>query len=102
MQRLTLALVVASIAAAPAAAQDNTAQMADPDTNIAVNATDEATLNGLAADPAATDPAAMPPVAEAPGLTDATVTPETNDGGSFPWGLLGLLGLVGLIGRMRS
>ena len=98
MRQLTLLLLAAAIATSPAAAQN----VAGPEANMATNATEAATVNGLAADPALTPPAA-PPTVEAPGVTDAVVTPETGESrGGFPWGLLGLLGLVGLIGRFRS
>ena len=103
--RLPVLFVLLSIvAAAPAAAQNDTAPsgIAGPDANIATNATDTATLNGLSADPAVTTPAA-PPALDDPEATDAVVTPETGEGGGgFPWGLLGILGLIGLVGRFRS
>ena len=104
MRQLTLLLLATAVAATPAAAQETTAPsgIAGPEANLATNATESATLNGLTADPGLTTPAA-PPVLEDPAVTDATVTPETGEsGGGFPWGLLGLLGLVGLIGRFRS
>lgn len=106
MRQLTLFLLGAAIAAAPAAAQTENdtvpGEIAGPDATMATNATEAATVNGIAADPAATAPA-LPPTVEDPAATDATVSPETGEGGGgFPWGLLGLLGLVGLIGRFRS
>lgn len=105
MRQLTLFLLAATIATTPAAAAQNTTApsgIAGAEADMAANATDAATVNGLAADPALTTPA-VPPTAEAPGVTDAVVTPRTGESGSgFPWGLLGLLGLVGLIGRFRS
>ena len=109
MRRPILILIAATTIAAPAAAQtdnaasDNIAVMADPETNIATNATDAATLNGMTGDPALQSAPPVTTTSEAPGVTDATVTPDTGeDGGGFPWGLLGILGLLGLIGRFRS
>lgn len=105
MRKTTLFLLAATVAAMPATAQANATAptgIAGPEANMATNATGEATANGLAADPGLTTPAA-PPALEDPAATDATVTPETGEGGGgFPWGLLGLLGLAGLIGRFRS
>lgn len=109
MRKLTLILVAAALAGAPAAAQEanNAATeapsgIAGPDANMATNATDAATLNGMTGDPALANAPAVPTTTEAPGVTDAMVTPDTGEGGGFPWGLLGLIGLVGLIGRLRS
>lgn len=112
MRQLTLIILAAGIAAAPAAAQQTGETTAvDPlatnnaDPSLSAGAVDTsagatAPMNGLAPGPTATT-ATIPPTAEAPGVTDATVTPETNEGPGFPWGLLGLLGLAGLIGRFR-
>ena len=112
MRRLTFVLLAATVAATPAAAQQTTetpatdtaaVNQADPslapdavDTNMGLNAT----MPGLAGGPQeAQGPSTVAP---APDMIDATVTPETNEGPGFPWGILGLLGLVGLIGRFRS
>lgn len=110
MRHCTILLFAAALAVSPAAAQQAqndvaTNDVAAPDMNMTGNAADPM-MNGTA--PAVTDPTlvvdpALPPVAEAPGVTDAVVTPEPRrGGGAFPWGLLGLVGLVGLIGRFRS
>lgn len=104
MRHLTLILAAGVLAAAPAAAQNAEVPsgIAGPDANMAMNATDAATVNGLAGDANMAMPLPSP-VLEDPAVTDATVTPETGeDDGGFPWGVLGLLGLVGLIGRFRS
>lgn len=104
MRNTTLFILAAALVAAPAAAQENVAApsgIAGPEADMAANATDAATMNGITADPALATPTA-PPAVEDPEATDATVTPETGEGSGFPWGLLGLLGLVGLIGRFRS
>lgn len=113
MRQLTLFILAAGIAAAPAAAQQTgetnamepvVTNNADPSLSadpLDNSAGANAPMNGLAVDPAPTM-TAIPPTAEAPGLTDATVTPETGEDAGFPWGILGLLGLLGLIGRFRS
>jgi hypothetical protein len=103
MRHFTLIIFAAALAAAPAAAQETNeaavpSNIAGPEANMAANATDVATANGLTTSP---PPPAVPTVEEAPGVTDATVTSNGEKAG-FPWGLLGLLGLVGLIGRFRS
>lgn len=115
MRHLTLFILAAGIAAAPAAAQQTgetaaidplateTADPSLPAGTIDTSAGASAPMNGLAPGPTAiTTTTAAPPTAEAPGVIDATVTPETGEGGGFPWGVLGLLGLLGLIGRFRS
>ncbi|MBD0320978.1 MAG: hypothetical protein ICV87_11635, partial [Gemmatimonadetes bacterium] len=42
------------------------------------------------------------PVAAQDTAVTTTTTTETEERGSFPWGLLGLLGLAGLLGRGRK
>ena len=94
---LMIALAVA--VSAPAAAQDTNAV-----DNAAVAANDiaPADANAMAVDPALANDVAMAPAPAT--TTDPALTPETapaddDDGGGFPWGLLGLLGLIGLIPR---
>lgn len=104
MRQLTLLLLAGMIAATPAVAQNAAApnEIDDPQAEMVTNDTGAATTDPIAPDPALTTPA-TPPTVEAPGVSDATVTPETGENrGGFPWGLLGLLGLAGLIGRSRS
>lgn len=102
MRRPILVLFAAAMIAGPAVAQtDNVAatnDMAAPDANMATNA-DDATLNGMTADPNLVMP--LPPVTEDP-VADTAMVPDSDDGGGFPWGLLGILGLIGLVGRFRS
>ena len=114
MRKPTLFILAAVIAAAPAAAQQtNQVTAIDPlatntaDPSLSPGAVDgsagaSAPMNGLAPGPTATTTTMVAPTAEAPGVIDATVTPETGEGAGFPWGVLGLLGLLGLIGRFRS
>ena len=103
MRYARTALLAATLALSPAAAFAATAPsgIAGPDANMAANATDAATMNGLAADPALNTPL-VPPTLEDPEVTGPVVTPETGERSGFPWGVLGLLGLLGLIGRFRS
>lgn len=101
----------ALLATAPALAlaQDNSANMAvpaDPASTadpLGANAADPLAEN--AADPLAVDPLANDPMATATADPLATEpmadTAEDDDGGGFPWGVLGLLGLVGLLGMNR-
>ena len=99
--RVSQAFLIAAAAslAAPLAAQEAN------DTAYAENA--------AAADPAAPDANAVDanavdanlvaaPVEDTLVTEEAVETPaDDDDGGGFPWGVLGLLGLLGLIPRLR-
>ena len=92
-------IAVALAISAPAAAQDtNTADNAA----VAANELAPVDANAVAVDPALANDVAMAPAPVT--TTDPAMTPEAapaedDDGGGFPWGLLGLLGLIGLIPR---
>lgn len=96
MRTVILFAMATALAAAPAAAQN--------DTNAAVDANAAMTAapadNGAAAN---MDMNALPPE---PAATDATATepavpPPAPERRGFPWGVIGLVGLVGLMGRKR-
>ena len=105
-----LMIAAALTISAPAAAQNandttaansttvNDATMA-PESGNTVGTGDavaDAPVNGLTAGPGAA-PETLPPAAV--DTTTEGVPADDNDGGGFPWGVLGLLGLVGLIPR---
>lgn len=97
-----LMIALAFAVSAPALAQETNA--AD---NAMANAADPAAIeaNAMAVDPALANDVAMAPApapATDPSLAPTAAPAEDNDGGGFPWGLLGLLGLVGLIPRSRN
>jgi hypothetical protein len=103
--RLNLSLaIIALAAAAPAAAQNETAGPAAP---VAANTVESNEVAQAPADPAtapALDPAPPPADADlAAAETDSAAGDERTDHDrGFPWGLVGLVGLVGLLGRRRS
>lgn len=103
MRHVAILIAAAAFAAGPALAQPAESM----DNVVAANAVDPAlaagdpAMDSNAVDPLA-EPADLAPTMAAPGLDDATVTPDDDDDGGFPWGLVGLVGLIGLIGRFRS
>lgn len=97
-----LIIAVAFAVSAPAVAQDTNAM-----DNAAVAANEMAPVdtNAMAVDPALANDVAMAPAPATtadPALAPEAAPAEDNDGGGFPWGLLGLLGLLGLIPRARG
>ena len=96
--RISTPIIAAAalLAATPALAQNDTANMAAADNTVVatdVNATAPVDANAMRAAP--------PPAA-----TDTTTTMDTNmvepapaPKRGFPWGILGLLGLIGLLPR---
>jgi MYXO-CTERM domain-containing protein len=100
MRNISIFVVAAALAAAPAAAQDmNNTATAMPDANATAPATDVNMTNDVVLAPGeGTAVAPMEPITTEP-LGTAPV--ERDDDRGFPWGLLGLLGLAGLLGRAR-
>ncbi len=96
MRKVTCFVLAAALAAAPAAAQNETAPENAVDANAATTLpVDENAMvatNDVAvlppAEPVATEPVAAP-------------TPAERSRGGFPWGVIGLVGLIGLLGRRR-
>ncbi len=100
MQRTMIWLAATALIAAPAAAQDNTADAnatAATENNVVAN--EMAATNDLAAAPATNIDTGMapPPEEAAPAPAPAPVKER-----GFPWGVIGLVGLVGLLGRRRG
>ena len=96
MRKVTCFVLAAALAAAPAAAQNETAPENAVDTNAAtivpVDANATVATNEVAALPPA-EPVAAEPV--------AAPAPERRSSSGFPWGAIGLVGLIGLLGRRR-
>lgn len=95
-------LMTASPALAQNAAEpvDNAANATGVDANVAATPAPATALppTGAAAAPA-TQPATLPPAGDP--TIDTAYTQGDDDGGRFPWGVLGVLGLLGLLGRRR-
>jgi hypothetical protein len=87
--------LAAALAAAPAAAQNDTNATVDANTTMAMPADNGAAasndMNALPPEPVATDTATEPAAPE----------PAPAPRRGFPWGVIGLVGLVGLMGRKR-
>ena len=96
MRKVTCFVLAAALAAAPAAAQNETA----PENAVDMNATTTLPVDENAM-VAANDVAALPPAEPVAAEPVATPAPERRSGGGFPWGVIGLVGLVGLLGRRR-
>lgn len=97
MRNVICFVLAAALAAAPAAAQNETAPENAVDANAAVTLPED---NNMVA---ANDLAAVPPPAP---VTDVAAEPApapapARSGGGFPWGIIGLVGLIGLMGRRR-
>ena len=97
MRNAIVLVLAATLAAAPAAAQNEVM-----DNAVDANASNMAmpAENGTKA---VNDMAALPPE---PITTETTEpapapAPAERSGGGFPWGVIGLVGLVGLMGRKR-
>ena len=98
MRNVTCFLLAATLAAAPAVAQNEPAA-ADTavDANAAVMPVDNTAM-------AANDMTAVPPETVTTETTTepaAAPAPERRSKGGFPWGAIGLVGLIGLLGRKR-
>jgi len=97
MRSIILAIALATLAAAPAAAQETNNVAAAP--APAGNAVEAPDANAVAVNDILLPPddvAASDPLAEEPTVT------VRGQRSRFPWGLLGLLGLIGLLGRRRT
>jgi MYXO-CTERM domain-containing protein len=103
---ITRACAAATLVAtsSTAFAQENTANTVnavDPALNTTADPLANDTSNVIMTDPLANDPLATTadPLAADPMLNEPV--DDDDDGGRFPWGLLGLLGLAGLLGGKR-
>ena len=95
MRNVTCFVLAAALAAAPAAAQNETVADNAVDANLAVMPVDNTTM-------AANDMAALPPETVTTETTEPAAAPEPKRrSGGFPWGAIGLVGLIGLLGRKR-
>jgi MYXO-CTERM domain-containing protein len=111
---LMAAAAAALFVASPALAQNTAGPTNTTDLTTGNTVTTNGMDPGMAGAPppgATTDPTGA---AAAPGAQSATLPPDANagaidttyaqgedEGGRFPWGLLGLLGLLGFLGRRR-
>ena len=96
MRKIFVLAMAASLGAAPAVAQNETAtgNVVDVNaTNMAVPADNELM--------AANNMVAVPPPAQVTTETAVPPAPEPRRERGFPWGIIGLVGLVGLLGRRR-
>ena len=97
MRNVTCFVLAASLAAAPAAAQNEIVADNAVDANVAVMPVDNTAM-------AANDMAALPPPPETvttDTTTEPVAAPERRSSRGFPWGAIGLVGLIGLLGRKR-
>jgi len=94
---IPVTMAAALAVASPAIAQDSNNMAAEaPTTVVDNNAMDANAAAMMPANDVAMVPEAAPPMTE----TYPDVA-EDDDGGGFPWGVIGLLGLIGLIPRNR-
>jgi hypothetical protein len=96
MRKVTCFVLAAALAAAPAAAQNETAPENAVDMNAATSVPVDA--NAMLA---TNDVAALPPAEPVAAEPVAAPARERRSGGGFPWGVIGLVGLIGLLGRKR-
>ena len=96
MRNVTCFLLAASLAAAPAVAQNETVADNAADANAVVMPVDNTAM-------AANDMTALPPPETVTTETTAepAAAPERRSSRGFPWGAIGLVGLIGLLGRKR-
>ena len=96
MHKLTCFLLAATLASAPALAQNESAADNAVDSNAV---TTEPADNMVVANDIV---AAPPPAPVTTETTEAAPAPaERRSDGGFPWGVIGLVGLIGLMGRKR-
>ena len=94
MRNVTCFMLAASLAAAPAFAQNDVAAENAVDANAVAIPADNMAMpaNDLVVAPA--------PVTTEP-MTEPAPAPARERSTGFPWGVIGLVGLIGLLGRRR-
>ena len=103
MRKTTPFLIAAALTVSGAAiAQDSNNMAADSAVANDVAVADENAMMGSDVVAVPANEMGMAPETLPAAPVDAPVPVEDDDGGGFPWGVLGLIGLLGLIPRKKN